>query len=600
MRQFMKYILILTVLMTSGTFASEFDDTVALANQGDATAQLKFGNMYMIGEGIPKNEVEAVKWFRKAADQGIVEAEFNLGLSYSLGEGVPQSAVEAIKWFRKAAEHGNPEAQYALGNIYSSGAGIPERDAEAVDWYRKAADQGYTDAQVRLGLMYASGEGLRQNNISALAWWSVAKTLGNETAENNLDILTSEMTKQELSESQALAIKCYETDYKDCSAFIRSIDLPSEFDEMKVLAEQGNITAQFNMGVSYDFARGVVENDSEAASWYLKAANQGFADAQYNLGVLYRQGSGVSQSDEEALKWYLRSGQQGNANAQTNLGFMYSNGLGVSVQDIEAIRWYRLAAMQGVSAAQSNLGVIYATGKGVPVNYTQAYIWWSMAHKQGDIDAANDIEILKSRMSRQKIAENEALATKCFESGYSECDENLEQATSSKLPDIVSSIEKSTTIDNTLALMDKQQAEALEDFARMDKGVKSSQGIRFVALIKMQNEIGKMTLSNARSMREESQFIENFNWDTDSPEEWELLDSQLETLCPKLLENNSRFSELSKILDEKVVLAKHPNVITELFGGDAQKAAVTEQFRDSQKRIMDDEKEGYEIFCTDQ
>jgi len=116
----------------------------------------------------------------------------------------------------------------------------------------------------------------------------------------------------------------------------------SEVDEMKAAAEQGKIVAQFNMGVSYDFALGIAENDSEAASWYLKAANQGLAEAQYNLGVLYRQGSGVTQSDEEALKWYLKSGHQGNANAQTNLGFMYSNGLGVSVQDIEAIKWYRL------------------------------------------------------------------------------------------------------------------------------------------------------------------------------------------------------------------------------------------------------------------
>ena len=91
------------------------------------------------------------------------------------------------------------------------------------------------------------------------------------------------------------------------------------------------------------------------------------------------------------------------------------------VQDIEAIRWYRLAAMQGVSAAQSNLGVIYATGKGVPLNYTQAYIWWSMAQKQGDIDAANDIEILKSRMSQQQIAQAQSLAAKCYESGYKKC-----------------------------------------------------------------------------------------------------------------------------------------------------------------------------------
>jgi len=41
----------------------------------------------------------------------------------------------------------------------------------------------------------------------------------------------------------------------------------SEFDDMKALADTGMAEAQFNMGVSYDFALGIAENDSEAASW---------------------------------------------------------------------------------------------------------------------------------------------------------------------------------------------------------------------------------------------------------------------------------------------------------------------------------------------
>ncbi len=42
----------------------------ALAEKGDARAQTKLGQMYAKGEGVLEDDVEAVKWFRKAALQG--------------------------------------------------------------------------------------------------------------------------------------------------------------------------------------------------------------------------------------------------------------------------------------------------------------------------------------------------------------------------------------------------------------------------------------------------------------------------------------------------------------------------------------------------
>ncbi len=84
------------------------------ADQGDAEAQNKLGYMYFTGEGVAKNDQEAVKWFRKAAEQGHAKAQFNLGLSYSKGEGVQEDDQKAIMWYQKAAEQGIPSAQYNL------------------------------------------------------------------------------------------------------------------------------------------------------------------------------------------------------------------------------------------------------------------------------------------------------------------------------------------------------------------------------------------------------------------------------------------------------------------------------------------------------
>ena len=107
----MKYILLLTVLLTSIAFAApDFDETMTVAKQGDVTAQYNLGVMYGEGVGVPENESEAVKWFRKAADQGYADAQYNLGLMYDNGEGVPENESEAVKWYRKAADQGHASA----------------------------------------------------------------------------------------------------------------------------------------------------------------------------------------------------------------------------------------------------------------------------------------------------------------------------------------------------------------------------------------------------------------------------------------------------------------------------------------------------------
>ena len=55
--------------------------------------------MYGNGEGVPEDDVEAVRWYRLAAEQGHASAELNLGLSYEYGTGVPQDYVQAYMWY---------------------------------------------------------------------------------------------------------------------------------------------------------------------------------------------------------------------------------------------------------------------------------------------------------------------------------------------------------------------------------------------------------------------------------------------------------------------------------------------------------------------
>eukprot|EP01052_Picozoa_sp_SAG31_P015483 SAG31_NODE_996_length_10492_cov_4.648802_7_plen_238_part_00 len=104
-------------------------------------AQSDLGVCYADDDGVAKDEAEAVRWFRKAAEQGHSDAQAMLGLCYDNGSGVAKDEAEAVRWYRKAAEQGDSDAQYSLGVCYDNGSGVAKDEAEAVRWYRKAAEQ---------------------------------------------------------------------------------------------------------------------------------------------------------------------------------------------------------------------------------------------------------------------------------------------------------------------------------------------------------------------------------------------------------------------------------------------------------------------------
>ena len=55
----------------------------AKAEKGDAQSQCVLGEAFATGRlGMAKDEVEAVKWLRKAAEQNDAEAQYNLGVAH--------------------------------------------------------------------------------------------------------------------------------------------------------------------------------------------------------------------------------------------------------------------------------------------------------------------------------------------------------------------------------------------------------------------------------------------------------------------------------------------------------------------------------------
>ncbi len=75
-------------------------------------------------------------------------------------------------------------------------------------------------------------------------------------------------------------------------------------DIWKMLAEQGDPQAQFNLGLMYHSGLGMPQNEKEAVRWYHKAAEGGYAAARVYLTVGYEEGwFGLSQDPKQAVYW---------------------------------------------------------------------------------------------------------------------------------------------------------------------------------------------------------------------------------------------------------------------------------------------------------
>lgn len=159
------------------------------AEQGDEFSQNNIGNMYRLGKGVPVDYSEAMRYFRIAAEKNYALAQFNIGIMYYWGYGVDVDYIESRKWFLLAAKHESEEgvfdAQTKLGEMcYDDG-----EYAEARRWFQSAAKQGHLRSQTRLGLMLWDGYGGLKNNRKAMSLLLDAASQGDSMAQLGMGII---------------------------------------------------------------------------------------------------------------------------------------------------------------------------------------------------------------------------------------------------------------------------------------------------------------------------------------------------------------------------------------------------------------------------
>jgi len=134
---------------------------------------------------------------------------------------VNEDVVEALKWYRRAAEEHLVEAIAELGECLLEGTGVTLDIEEGVSWIRKAAERGYAPAQRRLGLCYVKGEGVAKDFVQAYMWFDLAAAQGGpEAADTKVDLakVASRMSPEQIAGGQRLAREFKKRTVEDASS----------------------------------------------------------------------------------------------------------------------------------------------------------------------------------------------------------------------------------------------------------------------------------------------------------------------------------------------------------------------------------------------
>ena len=122
---------------------------------------------------------EAVSYFRSAAEAGIADAQYALAQLYSVGQGVEKDEVEARKWLRSAALARFDIAEIEYGIWLINGRGGPARMDEGFRFLLRAARKGNAIAVNRVAHLFKDGLGTAPDVVEAAKWAVIAKRVGN-------------------------------------------------------------------------------------------------------------------------------------------------------------------------------------------------------------------------------------------------------------------------------------------------------------------------------------------------------------------------------------------------------------------------------------
>jgi TPR repeat protein len=193
-----------------------------LSVEGFSLASWDYAEMVAGGVGTKADDVEALQWYKIAAQQGSPYAHWTLAQKYEEGRIVPQDYRKALEHYEEAASiAGGKFAMYA-GFHYTFGKLVEANSLKAIYWYTRAGRDRYVSGFEQISEIYSEGQGVTKDLVLARMWCILAlekrKSSGDESTEGGcvLTPVPANMSRHDTLIARQLAEKCRESDYSNC------------------------------------------------------------------------------------------------------------------------------------------------------------------------------------------------------------------------------------------------------------------------------------------------------------------------------------------------------------------------------------------------
>ncbi|RXK80906.1 tetratricopeptide repeat protein [Filimonas effusa] len=324
---------------------------------GETNAMTSLAFLYKYGNKIANIAIDtnkALSWYAKAMEHGSISATAALGIwyernkdykkaldfyqkglslggsahiyeclaeLYEKGLGVKQDYAEALKYYKLALGRGSVVAYSSIGTLYYGGPNLQQNLPVAMEWYKKGAEKFNPFAMSCIGWMYFKGQGVAADIIEAEKWITKAASAG-----RTFDMITLAENYAQLGYNSPDFYFCYKLD-------------KSRYEKYKMPFTQ---------------------NDSLAASWFMKAAKKGDKNAAAQTGLYYLAGvNGVNEDEKTAMEYFKASGD---TSAYTNACFIIGLSSRFNKTLERSIYFLTQAAERGHKWAMFNLAYRYKKG----------------------------------------------------------------------------------------------------------------------------------------------------------------------------------------------------------------------------------------------
>ncbi|ECR5017668.1 sel1 repeat family protein [Salmonella enterica] len=298
---------------------------------------------------IAQKDIQALNELKALAKDNNAQALAELGFIYEYGVAVPKDMIQAIKYYEQACHVEEPYGCYNARYFYLHGLGVMQDDVLAKELADKTSKADIdTDAQTVTRLIADEIDTAKQ------------------AAESDITQRSRfiETLRQYAGGGSAMAALITRLGYSKADILHLA----------ELWAQERDPELNFIVGSLYD--SGFVEvDDKEARSlqWFRKAAELGQADAQNILGYFYLNGKrGIKRDLQKGGQWYELAAAQGNVDALINLGEIYYSGTQVPLDYARAFEFFERAAKMGKSRALNYLAWMYSNGQFVDTDCRKA------------------------------------------------------------------------------------------------------------------------------------------------------------------------------------------------------------------------------------